>query len=240
MCLTLLYANTLLGDNCKVITDLDFCSDVEYSVPANEERFNTTALAKKYDDYAKAMYENFEKVLQQIPCEAPVISKYSLARSCDDCKVAYKNWLCTVAMPRCEDFFDSDNPHVLERNLGQDFPNGTSLDKALVDRLRREKGPAVMASRNAWIDEEIAPGPYKEVLPCDDVCNQLVQSCSAQMQFNCPLPDGDDRMFSKSYARRVDERSCNALGSPIKSDSARLAVSGAFFVALMLSGMALL
>lgn len=229
------------GNNCKVITDLDFCSDVGYSVPANEEKFNTTSLAKKYDDYAKTMYGHFEKVLQQIPCESPITSKYSLARTCEDCKVAYKNWLCTVAMPRCEDFFGSENRHALERNLGQQFPNGTALDETLVDDLRQRTGVAVMSSRSEWIDEEIAPGPYKEVLPCDDVCYQLVQSCPAKLEFKCPLPGADDGMFSMSYAQRGDEGSCNALGSPIQSTgAAKLAARGLLLAALVVSGVALL
>lgn len=229
------------GDNCKVIRDLDFCSEVEYSVPANEERFNTTALAKKYDNYAKTMYGYFEKVLQQIPCEAHVTSQYSLARTCNDCKLAYKSWLCTVAMPRCEDFDSSKNNHALERNLGQEFPNGTTLDEAVVKKLRRDNGEAVMTSRNEWIDREIAPGPYKEVLPCDDVCYQLVQSCPAKLEFNCPLRDGDDRMFSKSYAQRDGEGSCNALASPIQNTGAvKLVARGLLFAALVVSGAAFL
>ncbi|SPO00699.1 related to Ca2+ channel [Cephalotrichum gorgonifer] len=199
---------TTTGDNCRVITDLDFCTEVEYAVPANDNKFNTTSLAKKYDDYARTMYSNFEKAIQQIPCEAPVTSKYSLARSCDDCKIAYKNWLCTVAIPRCEDF-SSNNPYALIRNAEQAFPNGTSLDESVINGIGRDK-PALLHSRNAWIDEEIAPGPYKEILPCDDVCYHLVQSCPAAMGFGCPLPNGDDEMFWGSYAQRKDgEQSCS-------------------------------
>lgn len=186
------------------------------------------------------MYSNFEKALQQIPCEAPVTSLYSLARSCDNCRDTYKNWLCTVVMPRCDDFFASDNPDALERNLKQDFPNGTSLDESFVNRLVKDKGPGVSTSRNSWIDEEIAPGPYKEVLPCDDVCYELVQSCPAALQFSCPLPGGDDGMFAMNYAQRTTDRSCNALGSPIESAGAKLAAGGMLLLALVVSGTALL
>ena len=37
------------------------------------------------------------------------------------------------------------------------------------------------------IDTDIQPGPYKEVLPCVDLCYSLVQSCPASLQFVCPL-----------------------------------------------------
>lgn len=173
-------------------------------MPVNSNKFsNTTALAKAYDDFARSMYSNFEKVMMQIPCEAPITSRYSLARTCDDCKAAYKRWLCTVAIPRCEDV-SSTNPNALLRNARQEFPNGTKLDEAFVNTLR----PALLASRNEWIDETIAPGPYKEILPCDDLCYTLVQSCPASIGFGCPLPD--DPRFQNSYGRRSDgEGACN-------------------------------
>ena len=37
------------------------------------------------------------------------------------------------------------------------------------------------------IDRDIQPGPYREVLPCVDLCYSLVQSCPASLQFVCPL-----------------------------------------------------
>ncbi|PKS10744.1 hypothetical protein jhhlp_002501 [Lomentospora prolificans] len=190
---------TTEGDNCRVITDLEFCNETEYAVPANSNKFsNATALAKAYDDYARSMYQNFEKAMMQIPCEAPITAQYSLARTCDDCKRAYKTWLCTVAMPRCEDI-SSTNPNALIRNAQQEFPNGTKLEDAFIKQLAAQS-PALLASRNSWIDEEIAPGPYKEVLPCDDLCYNLVQSCPAALGFGCPLPK--DENFKFSYAQR--------------------------------------
>lgn len=175
-------------------------------MPANSNKFsNTSALAKAYDDFAKTMYANFEKAMQQIPCEAPVTARYSLARTCDDCKVAYKNWLCTVAIPRCEDL-SSTNANALIRNAQQEFPNGTKLDGSFVNNLRETEGPGVLFSRHSWVDEVIAPGPYKEILPCDDLCYQIVQSCPASMGFKCPVPDDDN--FKFSYAQRSEE-ACN-------------------------------
>ena len=37
------------------------------------------------------------------------------------------------------------------------------------------------------IDTVIQPGPYKELLPCKDMCYNLTQSCPAALQFACPL-----------------------------------------------------
>jgi len=41
-------------------------------------------------------------------------------------------------------------------------------------------------SRNPMIDEDIKPGPYKEMLPCEDLCFDIVRSCPAQLSFSCP------------------------------------------------------
>ncbi|KND93879.1 Calcium influx-promoting protein ehs1 [Tolypocladium ophioglossoides CBS 100239] len=188
---------TVSATNCKVVTDLEFCNEIQYAVPGNDKKFNSTALAKAYDDYAKNMYANFETVMMQIPCEASRTSLYSLARNCDDCKAAYKKWLCTVSIPRCEDFASS-NQFALTRNAGQAFPNGTQLPDDVRNPLVAL--PYSNASRNTFIDSEIQPGPYKEVLPCEDICYEVVQSCPAKIGFNCPRPHL--MSFAYSYGQR--------------------------------------
>ncbi len=55
------------------------------------------------------------------------------------------------------------------------------------------------SSRNSLIDLEVKPGPYKEVLPCQDLCYMLVQSCPAALGFACPL---ENRGLEKSYGVR--------------------------------------
>jgi calcium channel MID1 len=191
-------------------------------VPGNEN-LNGTELAKKYDDYAKQMYSNFEKVMMQVSCEAESTAKYSLARSCDDCKTAYKRWLCTVGIPRCEDY-SSDNRFAVVRNVGAPFPNGTILPDDV--RLSDTQMPWNNASRNRFIDEEIAPGPYKEILPCEEICYEVVQACPAVMGFACPRPGWD--AFDGSYKRRSDDPdivSCNYPGESRTRFSAASAVT---------------
>ncbi|RGP62490.1 hypothetical protein FLONG3_10192, partial [Fusarium longipes] len=164
---------TSSSSNCKMVTNLDFCNETQYAVPGNDKKFNNTALAKHYDDYARKMYANFEKVMMQLPCETPPESRYSLARNCDQCREAYKRWLCTVTIPRCEDVMGGSRFSVV-RNGFQAFPNGTTLP----DNFRKGlKLSANNSSRNAWIDETVEPGPYKELLPCEDICYDVVQSC---------------------------------------------------------------
>lgn len=173
-------------------------------------------MAKIYDDYAKEMYSNFEKIMMQIPCETWTTSKYSLARDCDDCRDAYKRWLCTVAIPRCEDY-SSPNKYSIVRNVGKPFPNGTLVPDEERDKLMKYR--RYNESRNSFIDEKIKPGPYKEIMPCEELCYEVVQSCPAAIGFQCPLPGMT--AFDYSYARRVDseEVSCNYPGEPRTRDS---------------------
>ncbi|KAM0335742.1 hypothetical protein ACHAQA_000792 [Verticillium albo-atrum] len=211
---------TKSGDNCKIITDLTFCNETEYAVPANDGRFDIAELAQFYDDYARKMYGYFEKQLAQVACEAPSHQQYSLARTCRDCEVAYKKWLCSITIPRCEDI-SSTNEFSFVRNLNQTFPNGTRIAEdvaALFPGLTHQK------SRNDRIDTEVAPGPYREILPCEDLCYDLVRNCPSSLGFKCPRPKQD--VFNSSYQIRGDGLTCNYPGSVHNpSGSSALAVS---------------
>ena len=192
-------------ENCAVLFDLPFCSEVAYAVPSNPS-LTVSELSKIYDNNAKNLYRNFSFSLQQVQCDAPPESQYSLAVNCTACERAYKEWLCAVTIPRCADF--SDNAHFLHvRNAGQKFLNGSSIPPE--NHLR--KLPATNSSRNPLIDEEIKPGPYKEILTCQDVCHTLVKNCPASLQFSCP----QGKQLDWSYGVRNESGiiTCNYLGA---------------------------
>lgn len=95
------------------------------------------------------------------------------------------------------------------------------------------------SSRNpAVIDEMIRPGPYKEVLPCEDLCYSLVQSCPAALGFGCPYPG---RGLEADYGARSEDTSnltCSYLGAVYYlNDAGRVGgtVSTAFAVAGLVS-----
>jgi calcium channel MID1 len=212
--------------NCQIILNLPFCDQVAYSVPSNPNSFaNSTLLATFYDSQAQSAYANFERALAQISCEAPATQRYSLVRTCDDCAAAYKSWLCSVAIPRCEDF-NTAGAWLQPRNLQQPFPNGDSLDAATLAGFPNTS--ATMSSRNPSIDEVVKPGPYKEVLPCEDLCYNLTQSCPSALGFNCPRPGMLG--FNTSYGIRgqQDENGevyCNYPGAAhVFSGSGRIGV----------------
>ncbi|KAI5862801.1 stretch-activated Ca2+-permeable channel component-domain-containing protein [Durotheca rogersii] len=225
---------------CTFVFNLTVCDETEYAVPGNLNNFpNGTALAAFYDDYTRTMWDNFDKVLQQVPCEAPVTSKYSLARGCDDCKAAYKNWLCSVAVPRCEDFSSPDRPALQMRNIGQPFPNGTVVDPSVTEAFGHLR--AFNTSRNPQIDEVVQPGPYKELLPCEDLCYELVRSCPASLGFACPRPFSEFG-FNTSYGRRniTGGLTCNYPGSAHFPPSAAPTTAAASALAALVSVLVLL
>lgn len=211
--------DTKSNDNCRLMYNMSFCSEVAYAVPSNPKIFGGTTgfadLASVYDDYAATMYQNFNWSLQQIPCNTTASAQYSLARNCDDCARAYKQWLCAVTIPRCEDW---DNPasYLQARNMAQNFVNGSSpswmtdpngAQQVLLGSVQSNQ------SRNSQIiDTVIQPGPYKEVMPCIDLCYDLVQSCPAALGFGCP----QGRYQNMSYGVRSQDAgviSCSYLGA---------------------------
>ncbi|KAK8017629.1 calcium influx-promoting protein ehs1 [Apiospora rasikravindrae] len=217
------------GGSCFLIQNLEFCDQTQYRVPGNLKTFaNATALGKYYDSYAQEMYKNFDKALQQVQCDAPNTGKYSLARNCDDCKQAYKNWLCTVSIPRCEEF-SNNAPWLQMRNIMAPFLNDTNkMDDNITQTYGTQK--AFNSSRLARIDEDVQPGPYKEVLPCDYLCYDIVQSCASSMGFSCPLPG--KLGFNTSYGVLNENNTvnntdvtCNYPGSAHYKNTASVLVS---------------
>ncbi|KAL9105461.1 MAG: hypothetical protein Q9227_009370 [Pyrenula ochraceoflavens] len=186
--------NGVVGGGGKVWKAMNFTTkSVAYAVPSNPSK-KIDELSAIYDKYASDMYQFFNFSLQQIPCNTTATAQYSLARTCDDCAAAYKQWLCAVTIPRCEDY-SNPSEWLMPRNTGQKFINGSSIDvdQSLLTSV------AFNSSRNSIIDADIQPGPYKEVLPCKDLCYDLVQSCPATLGFGCPL---EGKGMNVSYGNR--------------------------------------
>ncbi|KAI9837535.1 MAG: hypothetical protein M1819_007186 [Sarea resinae] len=218
---------TMSDGNCQVIFNLSFCSEVAYAVPSNPQKFsNVTALTQLYDSNAASLYQYFNYSLQQIPCNTTSSAQYSLVRNCTDCAREYKQWLCAVTIPRCADFSSLDS-FLWPRNIGGRFINGTLPDpSAPAFEGMHMNWTAQNQSRVSLIDTEIQPGPYKEILPCGDLCYSLVQSCPASLGFQCPLKH---RGMDASYGTRDmgGKISCSYLGAYYYMNAAPRAAGGA-------------
>ena len=228
-------------DNCALLFNLPFCTSVAYAAPANPRTFNTTdLLAQKYDQYAYSLYQNFTNSLQQIPCNTTSSAKYSLARTCDDCDAAYRQWLCAVTIPRCEDI-SNPSPYLQPRAVNYPFINpsyAVGNDGDLAFSSTNRSRIYFNSSRNPMIDAVIQPGPYKELLPCKDICYDLIRSCPAALQFACPL-DGHGLNYSYGSPHPGRELRCNSPRTGI-SGATGLRVTGvvALHVALTAAFMA--
>lgn len=66
---------------------LEFCSMVNYS---------TTGDSKSDDTRAKSMHNRLVQTVSQFDCR-----KTFGLNTCDDCKDAYKYWLCSTIFPQC-------------------------------------------------------------------------------------------------------------------------------------------
>ncbi|KAF2640711.1 hypothetical protein P280DRAFT_399935 [Massarina eburnea CBS 473.64] len=214
---------TKADDSCQVLFGLPFCSKVAYAVPSSTKfKTDDAGLIALYDTLASSYYENFTRSLDQIACETTSTAQYSLARNCTHCAEDYKAWLCSVVIPRCEDFTATD-PWLQDRNIGMLFSNG-SLPYAYnttkeYNATRRDR-LSYNQSRVPMIDEQIQPGPYKELLPCQDLCWDIVRSCPAQLGFACPNPPADQLTYG---ARDPDGKilMCNFPGAVVSLNQMR-------------------
>ncbi|RUS21475.1 stretch-activated Ca2+-permeable channel component-domain-containing protein [Endogone sp. FLAS-F59071] len=113
-------------------------------------------------------------------------TRYSLVRTCTDCINDYKRWLCAVTIPRCAD-------DTVPMNVFNQFVNTTT-------------------SRNPWFN---TTGSWNELLPCADLCYNIVQSCPPFLNFVCP-PNLDLMLqqygFWLDNSERTNQPTCNSLG----------------------------
>ncbi|OKL62384.1 hypothetical protein UA08_02635 [Talaromyces atroroseus] len=220
---------TKTDNNCALLYNLDFCSEVAYAVPSNPDISNA-ALAQLYDSYAQSYYQSFDYSLSLIQCNTSSVNSYSLAVGCSDCASAYKQWLCAVSIPRCYDW-SSNYSYLMPRDAGQPFLNGTRLpaDDPLV------LSPVTNQSRNPMIDSKINPGPYKEILPCYDLCSELVRTCPSALSFKCPT----GKWLNDSYGHRAanGDITCSYLGAAYYLNDAFRLLSPGIDLALIISGL---
>ncbi|KAM3584681.1 Centractin [Umbelopsis sp. WA50703] len=157
--------------NCRLVYGLSFCNQVAYSVVTspNDPGADIWNLTESYDQNAQQIFQPFATALSQFNCET---TQYSLVRNCTDCYNDYKNWICSVLIPRCT----SPSPF----NQADTNTNGPS------EALREVP---FNQSRNPWIDQTYSPNEWTELLPCIDLCYRVVQSCPPFMQFGCPYGD---------------------------------------------------
>lgn len=178
---------TKKDDTCTLIHGLDFCQGITYAVPSSSlAGANKTLLAQTYEYIATGLYNNFTQALQLIPCDTELDARYSPLRTCDDCAQSYKNWLCTVTIPRCT----------------------TDESDYYIKRKKKE-------SRNSFLNSYVSPvRDYFEILPCIDMCFHIVRDCPSDFGFSCPSLTSNEALLLNSYNYYVEDSdipTCNML-----------------------------
>lgn len=77
---------------CATVSSLPFCDVVNYTAVVDA----SDASGSDADAAAVVLYGRFVKVLGRFDCSL----RYSL-HTCEDCKGAYKRWLCATKLPQC-------------------------------------------------------------------------------------------------------------------------------------------
>ncbi|KAH7412189.1 stretch-activated Ca2+-permeable channel component-domain-containing protein [Phaeosphaeria sp. MPI-PUGE-AT-0046c] len=209
---------TKQDDTCQVIFDLDFCDSVAYAVPsAPEYKDDDNKIKALYDDKAKSYFTNFTNSLAQVACDIAPEAQYSLARTCKDCERDYKNWLCSTIIPRCEDWTATGN-FLQERNINALLPDGSltfggNVSEAMNNTKRLRLG--YNSTRNGDLDVVKPERPYKEMLPCEDLCFDIVRSCPATLKFSCPNSPARELAYGKRDPNNVELR-CNFPGAVVQ------------------------
>lgn len=126
---------------------LAFCSMVDYVAVVDAD----DADGAKFDARAKFYYENADVVLQRFGCHA----RYSLYK-CDDCRDAYKYWICSIKFQKCGRSQQSDES-AASRICGADSTGGT-CESGFTGRHRT----------------------------CLSLCEDVVRKCPYVLNFQCP------------------------------------------------------
>ena len=100
------------------------------------------------------------------------------------------------------------------RAVNQNFSNpswAVETEGDLAFSTKNRSRLAFNSSRNPMIDDVIRPGPYRELLPCKDICYNLTRSCPAALQFACPLEGyGLNYSYGSPAGPHDDEVTCNS------------------------------
>lgn len=107
--------------------------------------------------------------------------------------------------------------HLQPRNAGLDPEPAIPGLVPAKDNMTLTRWAATKGSRNpSLINDQIKPGPYSEILPCLDLCHELVRACPAKLGFACPLEDkvvGLNRSYARSFNTANGCLSCNEPGA---------------------------
>lgn len=154
---------------------LSFCSMVDYAAVVDAADRDGAAA----DARAKFYYENVNVMLLRFGCH----NKYSLY-GCDDCRDAYKYWICSIKFQKC----------------GRSDSSSTADSTDNADGYEPQLCPLSTASTSAvtTADEDAGASCVEGVSgrfrTCLSLCEDVVRKCPYVLNFQCPTVRLDCRI----------------------------------------------
>lgn len=194
---------------CTLVHSLPFCPSVSWAAPFPPLDGGGGNAATTYtaDNFPAPLLEtfinslsNFSASLLTFPCGRDL---YSVVQNCSSCERAYRQWLCSVLIPRCGE--SGSNP-------GENDPK--IPPPALVDR---SIGSANITANSPRIDQAAfstngngnGVTNYQELLPCLETCHAVDRSCPPSLQWVCPRQGiNAERSYGVGYIDQQGEEVC--------------------------------
>ncbi|KAE8215369.1 hypothetical protein CF327_g1334 [Tilletia walkeri] len=182
---------TKASPNCRLITNLDFCPSVAYSIPIAPDIDISIAVAAANLTITPNMV-NFSRTIDTFPCGDTYFGQYSFVSSCADCKNAYRDWLCAIVLPRCTDPVPDPGAQSAASQTGAELTGAsTGTNTRLLPYVVNRNENGTSTSRRPYIDALLKPGTYGELLPCIYTCHFVSRACPpiSGWSWGCPVWD---------------------------------------------------
>lgn len=176
--------------SCPLVANLPYCPGIAYAVPLPQPPggrllYNDSTIP---DSIARPIIDsltNFTTTLGTFACGKDL---YSPIRTCADCQMAYRDWLCLVSFPRCAEARPGDTESVSSSQFQlQDahkgevqVPLSALQPQSTSGSLRNPNFPSLNSTFS-----NSKPPPI--LLPCIETCTAVDKACPSFLQFRCPV-----------------------------------------------------
>ena len=164
--------------SCQLVHALPYCPTTAYAVPlpappAQALAYDASNIPGNLTTHLLGYLTNFTTSLLTAACGRDL---YSPLKTCADCQVAYRHWLCSISFPRCGE-----------------IPQTPASPGAASQQVLAAPSPALVPQASGTPQRNSMLGnvstPYTALLPCIETCNAVDRACPAFLGFLCPLPD---------------------------------------------------
>jgi len=174
---------------------LPYCPTISYAVPLPAPPFpstiyDSTNLPSAITSTLLEYMTNFTTSLLTFACGRDL---YSPLKSCADCQVAYRTWLCTIQFTRCSEATPGS------MTASPPAANATGLSAASPPDVNKGgAGGRSQVPLSALVPQPTSEPPrnpnfptlnteYTALLPCLETCTAVDRACPHFLGFRCPV-----------------------------------------------------